>query len=35
MKERDACKKAKRFYEYKQLRNKVSAMVKEAKKTLL
>jgi hypothetical protein len=32
MKERDACKKAKRFDEYKHLRNKVSAMVKEAKK---
>jgi len=32
MKERDTCKKAKRFDEYKQLRNKVSAMVKEAKK---
>jgi hypothetical protein len=32
MKERDACKKSKRFDEYKQLRNKVSGMVKEAKK---
>lgn len=32
MKERDECKKAKRFNEYKQLRNKVSALAKEAKK---
>jgi hypothetical protein len=32
MKERDACKKDKRFDDYKKLRNKVSILVKEAKK---
>jgi hypothetical protein len=32
MKERDACKKAGRFAEYKILRNKISLLVKEAKK---
>jgi hypothetical protein len=32
MRERDECKKAKRYDEYKQLRNKVSALVKSSKK---